>query len=503
MEESPAKLRRHRGVIPTQSGRSILRTQAVITARIKPEELVGIVTIADTVGALRRGETTSVALVDEAIARADRLDGRLGVYLSRFTDAARSAAIDADGRYASQAEPGPLLGIPLGIKDIITTVEGPTTAQSRVTDPIHLVGDAPVVARLRSAGGVVMGKTTTMEYAIGLPDPSAPFPIPRNPWDPARFAGGSSSGTAAGIAAGLFLGGLGTDTGGSVRWPAHCCGITGLKPTFGRVPKSGCVPLGFTYDHIGPMARTAEDCAILLGVMAGADEADPMSADVEVVDYAAALAPDLTGVTIGVDTLEAYANPEMFDPALLPLLAGAMDVLRSLGARVVDTSVPMFIELGAGASLGYLSEAFAYHRDALAARWSEYSPTGRLALASGALVSAGDYVQLQRVRRLGQRRLAERFDELDLIITPTSFVAAPRFDQLNLAALGGEFNMPYWTSAGNPVLTLPIGFNADGMPLSMQIAGRPFDELGVLSAGAAFQSRTEHHRRPLPTFPEE
>ena len=183
-------------------------------------------------------------------------------------------ARQADADFANGIDRGPLQGIPLGIKDIIATDNAPTTAQSLVLDPTWGdQGDAPVVARLRAAGAVITGKTSTMEFATGLPDADKPFPVPRNPWNTDHWPGGSSSGTGAGVAAGLFLGGLGTDTGGSIRGPAAYCAISGLKPTFGRVPKSGCVPLGYSLDHIGPMARSARDCAAMLQIIAGYDAA--------------------------------------------------------------------------------------------------------------------------------------------------------------------------------------------------------------------------------------
>src|SRR5882757_9881193 len=239
-------------------------------------------TLTEAAAALRAGTTTSRRLDELALATADAADAELAAGVDR----------------------GPLQGIPFGVKDILAMAEGPTTAQSDVLDPAWGAGrDAPVVARLKAAGAVLTGKTSTMEFAIGMPDGSKDFPVPRNPWNPATWPGGSSSGTGAGVAAGMFYAGLGTDTGGSIRIPAAFCGITGLMPTFGRVPKSGCVPLGYSLDHIGPMARSAEDCALMLQAMVGHDASDVTSLDVPVPDYLAALTGDLTGVRIGVDRL--------------------------------------------------------------------------------------------------------------------------------------------------------------------------------------------------------
>src|SRR5439155_8221099 len=225
----------------------------------------------------------------------------LGSFLARFPETALERAEQADKELAAGVDLGPLHGVPLGVKDILAASEGPTTAQSLVLDPAWAAGkDAPVVRRLRASGAVIVGKASTMEFAIGHPEESKPFPIPRNPWDPARWPGGSSSGTGSGVAAGFFLAGLGTDTGGSIRIPSAFCGVSGLMPTFGRVPKSGCAPLGYSLDHVGPLARSAWDCAAMLQSLAGFDESDPDSADRPVPDYLSALRTDLRGVRVGV-----------------------------------------------------------------------------------------------------------------------------------------------------------------------------------------------------------
>src|SRR5690348_8336108 len=233
-------------------------------------------TIAGAAAALRRGEVSSAELTDLFLGRAEQWDGRLSIYQARFDAQARAAARAADAELAAGGDRGPLHGIPLVIKDVLTSREGPATAGSGVRHSLSgQAGDATVVARLRSAGAVILGKVKTSEFAIGEPEPATLYRAPLNPWDFTAWAGSSSSGTAAAIAAGLALGGLGTDTGGSIRTPSACCGTTGLKPTYGRVPRSGCVPLGYSLDTIGPMARSAADCAHLLAAIAGPDPGDP------------------------------------------------------------------------------------------------------------------------------------------------------------------------------------------------------------------------------------
>jgi aspartyl-tRNA(Asn)/glutamyl-tRNA(Gln) amidotransferase subunit A len=451
-------------------------------------------TITEAAAALRAGETTSVALTEAAFAVADAHDEQLGVYLARFDETALAAAAAADADFAAGVDRGPLQGIPLGIKDIIATDEGPTTAQSLVLDRTWGdQGDAPVVARLRAAGAVITGKTTTMEYAIGTPDPEKPFPIPRNPWDVTRWSGGSSSGTGGGVAAGMFLGGLGTDTGGSIRYPATSCGITGLKQTFGRVPKYGCVPLGYSYDNIGPMARSAADCAAMLAVLAGHDARDACSVDLPVGDYTGGLTGSLDGVRIGVDGLSERST--LTSSELPSVLDAAVAQLRAAGATVVPVELPLYPELTSATMIGFCAEAYAYHRPDLQSRWFDYGAGTRMSVAIGAMISGGDYVQAQRVRRVGQRRIAELFTEVDLIVTPTSACGAPAVDKLSFGDIIDALHTPYWNALGNPAMSVPMGFTVDGLPLGLQIAGRPFDEAGVLAAGHAFQTRTDWHLR--------
>src|SRR4051812_47892602 len=304
-------------------------------------------TITDAAAALRAGTLTAVELTTASLELADKLDPGMGTYIQRLDEQALASAAAADAALAAGDDPGPLAGIPLGIKDIISLTGSTTTAQSLILDPTWGdQGDAPVIARLRAAGAVFPGKVTTMEYAIGTPDPEKPFPIPRNPWDLQRWPGGSSSGTGSGISAGMFLGGLGTDTGGSIRCPAAYCGISGIKATFGRVPKSGCVPLGYSYDNIGPMARSVMDCALMLNVMAGYDATDPYVADVAVPDYTVGLTGDLTGMRLAVDKVHTVGR-DVTDPAVLAALDAAIEVLVAAGATVEEISLPLYDELAA------------------------------------------------------------------------------------------------------------------------------------------------------------
>lgn len=454
-------------------------------------------TISAAAEALRAGTLTSVDLTRAVQARADALDTALGVYIMRTDETAMAAAERADAEFTAGRDRGPLQGIPLGIKDIIATADAPSTAQSLVlSNAFSTQGDAVVVSRLREAGAVLTGKLTTMEYAIGCPDPDKPFPIPRNPFNLEHWTGGSSSGTGNGVAAGLFLGGLGTDTGGSVRLPASWCGISGLKQTFGRVPKSGCVPLGFSYDNIGPMTRSARDCASMLAVMAGHDERDACSVDVPVDDYVAALTGDLTGVRIGVD-LSAHHRPSS-DPEVEALTRAAVAVLAAAGATVVEVSLPLFDELSTATMSGLCAEALAYHRQDMQARWQDYGAPTRMAIALAVMTTAADFVQAQRVRRAGVKAVAELMTTVDLVVNPTCLIAAPTIADLSFGMLIDSILTPYWNATGNPAISIPMGQTSTGLPVGLQIAGRPFEEGMVLRAADAFQCGTSHHLTEAP-----
>lgn len=453
-------------------------------------------TLTDALRALAAGATTSAELTEAALAAADRDDAVLGVFVSRSPDAARAAARAADEARKAGADL-PLLGVPVGVKDIITTEGAETTAQSLVLDRAWATGDATVVARLRAAGAVVVGKTTTMEFAFGTPDADKPFPIPRNPWDLARWTGGSSSGSASGLAAGMFLGALGTDTGASVRMPAALCGITGLKPTFGRVPKSGVVPLGYSLDCVGPMARSAEDCARLLAVLAGPDPADRSAAEVALPELLAGPV-GVAGMRIGYDPQHALTAPGR-DPAVDELIEAALDVLREQGAEIVPVEVPLYEEVTSAALVATLGEAAAYHAPDLRDRWADYFASTRMGLGMAAFLSAADLVAAQRVRRLGQLAIAELFSRVDAVITPTVARAAPLLEEAGdyigtlFAGADLAFLTAYWNGLGSPVLSVPVGFSAAGLPLAMQVAGPAFAENTVLRVGAAYQSVTDWH----------
>ncbi|WP_134323924.1 amidase [Cumulibacter soli] len=454
-----------------------------------------IYTMTTAAAALKDGAVSATELAEAAIAAATAKDEDLGIYMRRFDAQLLETAAKADAQFAAGGQTPPMLGLPLGIKDIISTSEGETTAQSLVLDRGwgERQGDAEVVRRLRDHGALITGKTTTMEFATGIPDPSKPFPVPRNPWNSEHWTGGSSSGTGNGVVAGAMLGGLGTDTGGSIRLPAAYCGISGLKATFGRVPKSGCVPLGYSLDHIGPMAASAADCALMLNALAGANQSDPTTQDVPVVDYLDALSGDVGGLRIGIDPLLA-TNPDR-ESAVDEALAAAVALFQAAGARVEETRLPLYAEVAAACRITSRCEALSYHLPDLQSRWGDYFNSTRTGVASGAFFTGADYVQAQRVRRHARKLAAdELWSNYDLILTPTTSSSAPAL--ADLLDGGWQFSTThtgYWNALGNPALSVPMGFDSKDLPLSLQIVGRPFDEATVLRAGDTYQRGTAWH----------
>ncbi len=456
-------------------------------------------TIKAAASAMRDGQITSAELTAAMLERIEHLNPRLGAFIAVTGDAAMVAAKQADADLDRGIDRGPLQGIPLGVKDIIATRDAPTTANSHILDPSWGADwDAPVVERLRNVGAVLVGKTVTSEFACGAPDPDNGFPMPRNPWNVEHSAAGSSAGTGIAVAAGLVLGGLGTDTGGSVRAPASVNGHTGLKVTFGRVPKFGCVPLGYSLDSIGPMARTAWDCAALLKVMAGYDPRDPTAADKPVPDYTAALSGNIQGLRIGVPGAHFFDSPELSAEVKAAVLEG-LEVLKRAGAVVRDITIPHADIAKSANNVVMSAEAFAYHHDDLRDRWERYGRYTRTVIARGALFGGADYVQAQRFRSYFKKTVAAAMADVDVLVTPTSTTPAEKSADMDMTKrlLGVSFT-GMWNLIGLPALAVPCGFSASGLPLSMQIVGKPFDEATVLRVGDAYQQAVDWQMRVPP-----
>ncbi|MGE0228179.1 MAG: amidase [Dehalococcoidia bacterium] len=453
-------------------------------------------TIEATAAALRAGEFTSLELTQALLAKAKALNPTLGAFVTITEETALSEAAAADAKFAAGIDLGPLQGIPYGVKDIIATKDAPTTANGLILDPSWGAGyDATVVAKLRAAGAVLMGKLVLNEFAIGMPDASKPFPMPQNPWDLERSASGSSSGTGIAVSTGLVLGGLGTDTGGSTRGPSSWNGHSGMKQTFGRVSKYGCVPLGYSLDHINPMARSAYDCALMLKVMAGYDPLDPTTVDVPVPDYTAELTGRMDGLRVGVPMAYFFDAPDL-EPEVRAAVLAAIRTLEDAGAAVTEVALPHAGEAKDANMIIMYSEAFAYHREDLAARYDVYGRYTSEVLTRGALLGSSDYVQAQRFRSYWKQAVTEAMVDVDVLITPTSISPAPKRSEMSPEKqLSGSSFTSQWNLTGLPAMAIPCGFSEGGLPLSMQVIGKPFAESTVFQIGHAYQQLTEYHLR--------
>jgi aspartyl-tRNA(Asn)/glutamyl-tRNA(Gln) amidotransferase subunit A len=442
----------------------------------------------------RRYRTRELSPVDVATAhlqRIERVDKTLNSYVTVTTERALSDARDAE-RVLQRGEAGPLTGIPVAYKDLYATRGVRTTAGSAVLADWIPDQDATCVSRLQQSGTVMLGKLITHEFAFGIQFPGHRFPPARNPWNLEHIPGGSSSGSGAALAAGLTVGALGSDTGGSIRGPAAFCGIVGLKPTYGRVSRAGVVTLSWTLDHTGPMARSVADCAVMLQSLAGYDPADPASSREPVPDYSAGLECGVRGLKVGVprDYFFHDVKPEVADA-----FERAMVGLRQLGADVRDVTIPS-IWAAPALMVIMLSEAFAYHARDLRERPELYGEVLREKLMAGGLFTSDEYVQAQRLRARLSEEMYAVLAGVDLLATPTMAGTAPAF----ATVLDPNFpfarsNMAPFNMTGLPTLALPCGFAPDGLPISLQLTGRAFDEATVLRAGHAYEQATDWHRR--------
>jgi aspartyl-tRNA(Asn)/glutamyl-tRNA(Gln) amidotransferase subunit A len=456
-----------------------------------------MLTIETAAIALRNRELSSLELVRSVLGRADQLDGRLGAYITRFDESALEAAGRADRDFAAGIDRGPLQGIPFVAKDNLFAAEGPTTAHSRVRDRSwSATGDATAVARLRAAGAVLTGKVTLSEFAIGAPDLDSPYPRPRNPWDLRCWPGGSSSGSAVAVSAGLALAALGTDTAGSIRMPAAACGVSGLKATFGLVSTAGSIPLAGSLDHVGPLARSVWDCAAVLQTIAGVDPADATTLRAAPLDYLVGLSHPVGPVRVGVLPSPADAAS---DAALGAVYDDAIATLRSIGAMAEQVTLPHYAATVAAAKIILEVESFALHELNLASCWSAYSRSTRLRLATGAFSSSSEFLHAHRRRENTRARLDALFETVDVIVSPTFAVGAPEYgpnEEIDRAAIGAAASgVRYWSCVGYPALVIPMGFSDRGLPLSLQLVAKPLNETLLVRLGVAFQRLTDWHQR--------
>ena len=479
--------------------------------------------LADVGALIRSKQVSPVEVTAQALERIEQGNPRLNAFWTVTAELAREQARAAETEIAKGEYRGPLHGVPVALKDLFYTRGIRTTAGSKIMADFIPDADATVVERLRQAGAVLVGKTALHEFAYGITNDNPHFGPTRNPWDPARTPGGSSGGSAVALATGMCYAALGTDTGGSIRIPACFCGVAGLKPTRGRVSLRNVYPLGYTLDHVGPMARTVVDVGLVYQIIAGFDPQDDFSEDRPVGEVrlskslkrrsqeSEARSQKKNHLSSGYEEAFRIGIPEnyFFDclqPEVETLVRKAAGVLEDLGATVVPVRVPDMDELTEANLATLLVEAYVVHKEHLENRPNDLGEEIRRRLAQGREVSAPDYVQAQLVRHRIRRQLEQLFEQVDVIVTPTTPLVAFPSGETRTTICGKEEDARAATTrltrgfnaTGHPALSVCCGFSSDDLPVGLQIVGRLWDEATVLQVGYAYEQATDWHTRKPP-----
>jgi aspartyl-tRNA(Asn)/glutamyl-tRNA(Gln) amidotransferase subunit A len=459
--------------------------------------------IADLARLIGRREVSPVEVTEAHLERIERLNPHLTAFITVTAAEARAAAKAAEAEILRGRHRGPLHGIPVGVKDIFDTAGVLTTHGSSFYRHNVPAEDAEAVHRLREGGAILIGKCNTHEFAAGSTTNNPWYGAARNPWSLERSPGGSSGGSAAAVAAFLCAGATGTDTGGSIRSPAACCGIVGFKPTYGRVSLRGIYPNAASLDHAGPLARTARDAGLLLQAMAGYDRHDPTSAEVPVPDFTA-------GIEAGIRGMRLACCPDLhygeIDRAVARNLDEASAVLGHLGATIETVSFPLCEELAAAREAIAHAEVLALHRERLAAHPEGYGADVRERLREAERSTLDDYVRACRIREAVRRELDELLREIDALILPVAPCEAPRVDtgtsllngrEVSFGGVGVPMRGPI-NVTGLPAVAVPIGFGEAGLPLAMQLVGPRWGEAKILRIVHAYESATPELRARRP-----
>lgn len=447
-------------------------------------------TIAEASRQLADKSVSPVELARECLAKIETLNPEFGAFVTITAERALLDAKAAEERIMRDGPRTPLDGIPIAHKDMLETAGIATTAHSLILKDNIPARDATVVKRLADAGSVMLGKLATLEFALAGPSFDLPWPPARNPWNSAHFTGGSSSGTAAAVALGMVFGGTGTDTGGSIRGPSALCGISGIKPTFGRCSRTGVIPLAHSLDHIGPMAWTAEDCAMLLQEMAGFDPSDRLSADVAVPNFSEGIGKSLRGLRVGVVShFHEHDNPVSAETAAA--ISDSLRILRSDGAVIENVSLSSLSDYSAANRIIMNAEALAYHEQTIKTSFLRYGERMRNRMLLASFISGSDYIQAQRRREELRMEFAATMSNFDIFVTAAVADEAPLINQVPFwdGLEKPSFALP-WNLTGYPAMAVCMGFGSKGLPLSVQIGGRPFDEPTVFKVAAALEAAT-------------
>jgi len=451
---------------------------------------------------VRSKKVSPVQLTQECLNRIEQLNEKLNVFITVTAESALAEARAAESEIHRGQWRGPLHGVPIALKDIVDTAGVRTTAASELFKDRVPTEDAEVVRRLKAAGAVFVGKTNLHEFAYGGSSVVSYFGPVRNPWDPTYSAGGSSGGSAVAVAARLCYAAIGTDTGGSIRQPASYCGVVGLKPTYGRVSASGVIPLSWSLDHVGPMARKTQDAALVLQAIAGYDRMDPASMDTPVPDWAATISASTSSLRLGIP--RAYFWEEL-DPEIATAMEGALAVLKKMTASQRDVA-PLAADATYSSWMDHyptilVAEAYAYHKDYIERSPGLYQAATLKRLRPGSEIAAAKYIQSRRELEHVRRSIVHIFESVDLLITPT--VRIPPFTITDLQAdldtvRARELAMLHNTRAlnfpGLSTISVPCGFTRSGLPVGMQITGRPADEATVCRMAHAYEQATDWHK---------
>lgn len=450
--------------------------------------------IAEVSALIKAKKLSPVEYTQAQLTRIDRLDERLHAFIRTTPKRAMDAARAAESEIMTGRWRGPLHGVPFALKDIIDVAGLPTTAHSKILIDNIASEDSAVAARLSAAGGILFGKLSTHEFAIGGPSFDLPWPPAVNPWGSNHFPGGSSSGSGVALAAGYVPAALGTDTGGSVRNPASMCAITGLKPTYGLVSRRGVFPLSYSLDHVGPMTRTVADNALLLQILAGHDPSDPASAEVSIPDYSAGLGQGVKGLRIA-HVRHLYDGDETAHPAMIAAIDEAARVLKEMGAHVEEIRLPSFADYATCCRLIIRCEAYAIHRRWMQERPGDYGELCRWRMLDGAAVSAADYIDALRLRARLIGQTLQAMKGFDVVLTASSLDPPMRIDDADAVqkAYPRQVRQPF-NVTGQPAIAIPAGFTRDAegndLPLSIQIIGHPFQEAMVYRVAHAYEQAT-------------
>ena len=441
-------------------------------------------TIAEAGAALRDGSLTCAALTESVLERLEQTEPLLNAYITVTADLAREQAAQLDDELRNGLDRGPLHGIPIGLKDLVDTAGIPTTGGSGFLRDRVPETDAAVWTKLQQAGAVLPGKLNLHEFAFGTTSRNPHYGAVHNPWDTERSPGGSSGGSGAAVAVGSALAAIGSDTGGSIRIPASLCGVVGLMGTYGRVSRAGVLPLSWTLDHVGPLARTVEDAALFLDAIAGYDPLDPGSADRAIDDTTAMLGEGVDGLRIGVPRKFLWTNCQ---EDVLAHCEEALDHLQRLGAELVEVELPLQTDRGRGLTI--IAEAAAYHAKWLRERREEYGDI-LPRVEAGLAVTAVDYINDQRLRRLFIDETVTVLQTVDALVSPATSRTAPTIEEGYDSAELARLTAPYDVT-GIPAVSIPCGFDRNGLPIGLMIGGRHFDEATICRIAHTYEQSTD------------